>query len=215
MPRPLPVHIQEATGGEAEAVRDHILDAAYRVIVARGLSGASTRAVAAEAQIGAGTIYNYFDNRLQLLARAILRRIELLSRPVSGLPGRAGKYTVAANLRHYARRISPTLDELVPLSAAVFSDPELLSVMRVEHANAKAIHGSVNILIQYLHAEQKAGRISATADCLAAAAVVFRVCHDQAFHRFLQNEKTPPKVFFREIDFVAGALTSGGGDTRS
>ncbi len=130
MPRPLPAHVQKATGGDTRAVREHILDAAYQVIVARGLSGASTRAIAAEADIGAGTLYNYFDNRLQLLAHAILRRIELLSRPVGDLPERAGKYTVAANLRYFARRISPTLDELVPLGAAAFSDPELLSVMR-------------------------------------------------------------------------------------
>ena len=147
MPRPLPVHIQKATGGETQAVREHILDAAYRVIVAKGLSGASTRAIAAEADLGAGTVYNYFDNRLQLLAQAMLRRIGLLARPVSDLPERAGKDTIAANLRYYARRISPTLDELVPLGAAAFSDPELLSVMRAEHANVESVHGSVICLL--------------------------------------------------------------------
>ena len=71
MPRPLPPHVVARAGGsETEAVRDHILDAALRVIVTQGLAAASTRAVAAEAGIGAGTVYNYFDNRLQLLAHA-------------------------------------------------------------------------------------------------------------------------------------------------
>mgnify|MGYP001579827455 CR=1 FL=1 len=208
MPRPLPAHVQKATGGDTRAVREHILDAAYQVIVARGLSGASTRAIAAEADIGAGTLYNYFDNRLQLLAHAILRRIELLSRPVGDLPERAGKYTVAANLRYFARRISPTLDELVPLGAAAFSDPELLSVMRNEHANGESVHSSINILSRYLLAEQQLGRISAIADYRAAAAIVFRICHDQAFHRYLQGGSQRPEVLTREIDFVANALTA-------
>ena len=194
-----------------EAVRDHILDAAYRVIVARGLAGASTRAIAAEAGLGAGTVYNYFDSRLQLLAHAMLRRIQLLSRPVRDLPERAGKHTVDANLRYYARRISPTLDELVPLGAAAFSDPELLEVMRAEHVNVESVHGSVNILYRYLNAEQLLGRISAGADCRAAAAILFRVCHDQAFHRYLQGESRRHEFLNREIDFIAEALVRGAG----
>lgn len=208
MPRPFPVHIQEVTGGESGAIREHILDAAYQVIIARGLAGASTRAIASEAAIGAGTIYNYFENRLQLLAHAMLRRMALLSRPVSNLPERAGKYTVAANLRYYARRISPTLDELVPLGAAAFSDPELLAVMRAEHANVKSVHDSVTILCRYLQAEQQSGRISSDADTEAAAAIVFRICHDQAFHRYLEGGKQHPGALEREIDFIANAIVS-------
>lgn len=209
MPRPLPKKVQKLTGGEAQSVREHILDAAYRVIKVKGLSGASTRVIAVEADLGAGTVYNYFDSRLQLLAQAILRRIVLLSRPVRDLPQRAGKYTVASNLRYYARRISPTLDELVPLGAAAFSDPELLAVIRVEHADMESVHGSVNILSRYLLAEQELGRISETADCRAAAAIVFRICHDQAFHRYLQDGSRQPDSLKRELDFVAKALTDG------
>ncbi len=211
MPRPLPEHVQEVTGGDSAAIREHILDAAYRVIVARGLAGASTRAIATEAEIGAGTIYNYFNNRLQPLAHAMLRRIELLSRPVSDLPGRAGKHTVAVNLRYYASCISSTLDELVPLGAAAFSDPKLLAAMRAEHANGESVHSSVNILSKYLLAEQRLGRIRATADHRTAAEIVFRICHDQAFHRYLEGGSMKPETLTREIDFVAEALTSGSG----
>ena len=206
MPRPLPDSIKEATGGEAQAVREHILDAAYRVITNRGLAGASTRAIAAEAGVGAGTVYNYFDNRLQLLAHTMLRRMQLLAAPVSDLPERAGKQTVAANLRYYALRISPILDELVPLGAAAFSDPELLEAMRAEHVNAESVHDSVTILHRYLKQEQQLGRIAADADTRSAAAIVFRICHDQAFHRFLGGSPLRPEVLTRETDFIADAL---------
>ena len=211
MPRPLPEHVREATGGEAQAVREHILAAAYRVITVKGLAAASTRAIAAEADIAAGTMYNYFDNHLQLIARTLLWKIQKLSKPVSDLPQRAGKHTVAANLRHYARRIGPTLDELVPLGAAAFSDPVLLEAMRVEHANVESIHDSVEILHNYLKQEQLLGRIAAGADCRAAAAVVFRICHDHAFHRFLEGSSFRIDAIARELDFVAKALVGEDG----
>jgi AcrR family transcriptional regulator len=207
MPRPLPDHVREATGGETEAIREHILDAAYRVIATRGLAGASTRAIAIEAEVGAGTLYNYFDNRLQLLARAMLRRMHLLAQPIGDLPERAGRYSVAANLRYYASQISATLDELVPLGAAAFSDPELLSVMRAELANGESAQGIIGILNRYLLAEQRLGRISATADYQAGAAIVFRICHDHAFHRYLHGDLLHAGALTREIDFIAAALT--------
>lgn len=49
MPRPLPAHVLTSTGGDSEAVRNHILDAAHRVVVSRRLAAASTRAIANEA----------------------------------------------------------------------------------------------------------------------------------------------------------------------
>lgn len=78
-------------------------------------------------------------------------------------------------------------------------------MLGVEHANAKSVHDSVNILSRYLQAEQRLGRISATADHRAAA-IVFRICHDQAFHRYLQGGSQRTEVLTREIDFVADAL---------
>jgi AcrR family transcriptional regulator len=47
--------------------REHILDAATRVFAASGFNGATIRAVAHQAGVADGTIYNYFANKEALL----------------------------------------------------------------------------------------------------------------------------------------------------
>jgi AcrR family transcriptional regulator len=210
MPRPLPARVMAATAGHHDAVRDHILDAAHRVIARHGLAAASTRAIAAEAGLGAGTLYNYLDNRLQLLARAILRRAHLLSQPLADLPSRAGSSTVAGNLRAFARQVASILDQLVPLFAAAFSDADLLDALR--HELSTGAHGAGTLaahpIERYLLAEQELGRIAPDADCHAAAALVMSVCHDRAFHRYFRGETGNPKPLGREIDLIAHAVTA-------
>ena len=208
MPRPLPAHVAEATGGDAGSVRDHILDAAYRVVANRGLAAASTRAVATEAGIASGTLYNYFANRYVLLAHTILRRAVLAAeRSVAEPAALPGEGTVAGNLRLFAARAGELLDEMVPLFAAAFSDNELLAALHVElHAGATEIDPT-QAIVQYLLAEQALGRVDAGADCRAAAAIVIGLFHDRAFHRFLAGAQAPSPSLDPELDFVATALT--------
>ena len=209
MPRPLPARVMAATAGHHEAVRDHNQDAAQRVI-ARHARAASTRAIAAEAGLGAGTLYNYLDNRLQLLARAILRRAHILSQPLADLPSRAGRGTVAGNLRAFARRLATILYELVPLFAAAFSDTDLLDALRREISTGTHAAGqfAAQPVERYLQAEQLLGRVAADADCHAAAALVVSLCHDRAFHRYFRGESGSPRPLTREIDLIAHAVTA-------
>ena len=205
MPRPLPDSILSSTGGEAEAVRGHILDAALRVITTHGLAAASTRAIATEAGVGAGTIYNYFDDRLQLLAHAILHRAKTLAKPLSDLASYAGKDSVAHNLREVAHHAANILDELVPLLAAAFSDSDLLRVLRKEMSHGVSVD-PIRPITQYLLAERKLGRISPEADCQAAAATLVDVFHNRAFQRHLHAETGKWKAPIKEIELVVRAL---------
>lgn len=209
MPRPLSAPVLEATGGDVEAIRDHILDAAHRVVSTHGLAAASTRAIAAEAGVAAGTIYNYFEDRLELLARSMLRRAHVLARPLADLPSRAGTGTVAGNLRHNARLATGILDELVPLIGAAFSDTGLLGALRRQMAAADPSTGPAHLVERYLLAERELGRISPDADCRAAASAIVGVCHDRAFHRYLSGQTGPPKPPSKEIDLIVRALTAG------
>ena len=216
MPRPLPPEVVASAGGsEAAAVRDHILDAAHRVIATQGLAAASTRAVAAEAGIATGTVYNYFDNRLALLAQAISRRIRLRARPIDDLVAEAGKATVAANLRKVARQAAEVLDEMVPLFAAAFSEGSLLEALHGELAAGEMPVDPARYLERYLLAERELGRIAPDADCRAAANTVVSLCHDRAFHRFFlgggaashPHPSPAGPSLNREIDLVVRALT--------
>jgi AcrR family transcriptional regulator len=210
MPRPLPAHVMASTAGHHDAVRNHILDAAHRVIARHGLAAASTRAIAAEAGIGAGTLYNYLDDRLQLLARSILRRAQILSRPLADLPSHAGSGTVAGNLRQFARQVATILEELVPLFAAAFADTDLLDALRKETSTGAHAGGPFagHPVERYLLAERELGRVAPDADCHAAAVLVVSLCHDRAFHRYFRGETGKPKPLTREIDLIAHAVTA-------
>jgi len=59
---------------EKEERRNQILDAAQRRFYEQGLDKATMDDVAAEAQLGKGTLYLYFKNKNELLAGLILRR---------------------------------------------------------------------------------------------------------------------------------------------
>jgi AcrR family transcriptional regulator len=54
--------------------REAILDAAERVFAARGFTGVRMSDVAAEAGMATGTLYNYFENKGEILGSLILAR---------------------------------------------------------------------------------------------------------------------------------------------
>ena len=63
-----------------EVRREEILEAAARVLIAKGLSAATMSDVAAEAGVAKGTVYLYFDSKEQLLSGLGARYIEELIR---------------------------------------------------------------------------------------------------------------------------------------
>lgn len=198
--------MRAATGGDPAAVREHILDAAHRVIEGQGLAATSTRAIAAEAEIGSGTIYNYFDDRVQLLALAILHHTHQLAQPLAAFPERAGHGTIAQNLRHFAKLVDAVLVEVVPLMAAAFADPDLLDTLRREMVTHDPSAAGVEVVTVYLEAERELGRIASGADCQAAASTVVALCHDRAFQRYLHGRTDERKVPTSELDLIASAL---------
>ena len=207
MPKPLPAHIRDATGGDPDAVRAYLLDAAHRVVITQGLAAASTRHIATEAGVAGGTLYNYFDDRVDLVAAAILRRAHVLAQPIAGLTGRAGKYTVTTNLLWFARHADSVLTELVPLIAAAFGEPNLLATLRAQMVDSDPAHIASRVVEDYLRAEVGLGRIGQDADCAAAAATIVSICHDRAFQRFLRGDPIVAPDSARDaIAFVAAAL---------
>ena len=57
----------ESRSRRAEAQRNRILNAAQRCFAERGFHGASMAAIADTAQMSAGLIYRYFDNKSALI----------------------------------------------------------------------------------------------------------------------------------------------------
>jgi AcrR family transcriptional regulator len=69
--QPLRITLREATGNA-------IVDAAERVAARDGLSGANLQAIAEQAGVAVGTIYNYFEDKDRLFDALFTRRREAL-----------------------------------------------------------------------------------------------------------------------------------------
>jgi AcrR family transcriptional regulator len=208
MPRPLPASVAAITDGDVDAVRNHIMRAAHQVIANRGLAMASTRAIAEEAGLASGTLYNYFGNRQQLLAKAIVWHAAGLIAGIDDLPLRAGHDTVVGNLRLFAHQAAVVLDQLVPVFAAAFSDSGLLGAMRRELVDMHLVDRPAGAVEQYLLAERGLGRVRPDADCRAAAAVMASLCHDRAFQRYLLGASGESSVPDQEIGLLVRSLAS-------
>ena len=83
-----------------EEFRIHtIQEAALRVISRHGVEGASMQAVAAEAGIAKGTIYLYFQNREDMVARTATWAVSQLTKLLAPLLDEANRMSFAERLR--------------------------------------------------------------------------------------------------------------------
>src|SRR5215471_16455358 len=79
-------------------LRQYLITTAARLIGERGSAGLSVRDIAREAQVADGVLYNYFEDKDDLLAQALLVHVGTVMNAAPGLPP-AGSGTVADNLR--------------------------------------------------------------------------------------------------------------------
>lgn len=209
MPRPLPDSVLAVTDGSPEQVRAHVLSAAVQVMIRKGVSAASTRAIAEEAELSGGTLYNYFTTREELVAKAIVRHSLEITASIAAFPARAGTHTVARNLQFFVTEAGEALDRILPLLAATFADPGLLDAVRREMLDSFPLNDPASAVEKYLLAERRLGRVATGADCRAVASILVGLCHDDAFHRHLRaGEKR--RTRHREITLLVRSLTGTG-----
>jgi AcrR family transcriptional regulator len=116
---------------DRDETRRRLVDAAERVLRAKGLARATTKEIAREAGLAEGTLYLHFADKLDLI-RAVQEKllppfIELLLQ----LPARAGTRTVEANLTEVAEQALVLYRDLLLVGSGLFADPELLERFRV------------------------------------------------------------------------------------
>lgn len=192
MPRPLRGAALAATGGDAAAVREHLLASARAIVEREGLAGASVREIAREAGVATGTLYNYFPDREALVVAAIVHGATSVGGELKALPERAGTGTVADNLERCARVVLEALQRIVPLASAVIADPTLLGHLHRLLGDEAAHDAAREPLVAYLRREQALGRVDPDADLAAAAALLLGACHEAVFTRQLLGTHRGP-----------------------
>jgi AcrR family transcriptional regulator len=183
-------------------LREHLFQAAERVLARQGPSGLTSRAITLEARVAKGVLHNHFTDLDGFLAELMIERFRRIAEEVSKLPARAGEGTVDGNLTdavvsvfgaHAAPVVSlamarPTLMHRLQDSAAAWSP----SLQHIEATFAA-----------YLQAEQQLGRLSPAADTATLALAIIGTVH----HLFLTHRADPSNLSGRVNRIVAALLT--------
>jgi AcrR family transcriptional regulator len=111
--------------GDGQNLREYLIATAARLIDERGSAGLSVRDIAREAQVADGVLYNYFEDKEDLLAQALLAHVGTVMNSAPRLPP-AGTGTVAENLRLFIDAGLATLARVVPAFAGLSSQPNVL-----------------------------------------------------------------------------------------
>lgn len=162
---PKHVPIDDAVSAAARApvgaaLRTRLVDAAAQLLAARQVSAITTREIARTAGLSDGVLYNYFSNKNDLLAEALLRGYgEQVEHFASRIPV-AGTRSVEANLVEFAEAMMTLVDATLPVVAGLVAEPELMhrfiaDIHGEEYGPQRALGG----IEKYLRAEQGLGRL--------------------------------------------------------
>ena len=203
---------------DGESLREHLIRTAARLLDERGSAGLAVRDIAREAQVADGALYNYFEDKDDLLAQALLAHVATVMSEVPRMP-EAGTGTLAENLTLFIDRGMETLYRVVPAFAGLMSQPGVLrrfhEMVGGNQAFAAPAGGAgpggleqgvedpqeprslPEILLHYLQGERQLGRIDAGADLDAATSLIVGALHGQVLPRVLfappgSRPATPP-----------------------
>jgi AcrR family transcriptional regulator len=190
--------------GGGQNLRDHLIAAAARLIDQRGSADLAVRDIAREAKVADGVLYNYFEDKEDLLARALLAHVANVMASAPRLLPPPGEGTVAENLRAFIDGGIAALLRVTPAFAGLLAQPKVLARFHAMVGGDAAFdpasadgseaarydgRGLPDLLTSYLRGEQRLGRIRAGVDIDAAAALIVGAMHGQIVPRVLF---TPP-----------------------
>ena len=225
--------------GDGQNLRDYLITTAARLIDERGSAGLGVRDIAREAQVADGVLYNYFEDKEDLLAHALLAHVATVMEGMPPMPP-AGTGTVAENLRQFIDIGIGALARVVPAFAGLLAQPKVLKRFHAMvggdaafagdaaasgdaaggqaapggEAGADRPGGLPGILTAYLRAEQQLGRIHEEADVDAAVTLVVGAIHGQILPRVLftppgSSIMPPPDLAGRLAETVVGGIAPG------
>jgi AcrR family transcriptional regulator len=196
--------------------RDRILDAAAHVMRTRGFARTTTKEIARAAGYSEATLYKHFQDKTDLFLAVLKERLPSLGSTLSALSAGIDDTNTAAS-ESLASRLTATAHGAIafyeasfPISASVFSEPELLAA---HHAAVTGRGGGpqypLEALARYLRLEQGRGRIRPGADCDAAASLLLGSCFQYAFLRCFAQLPPDPAAAQAHANAIVTTLLAG------
>jgi AcrR family transcriptional regulator len=200
---------------DGENLREHLIRTAARLLDERGSAGLAVRDIAREAQVADGALYNYFEDKEDLLAQALLAHVAMVMSQAPRMIPEAGTGTVADNLTVFIDGGMESLYRVTPAFAGLMSQPNVLRRFHAMVGGDQAFAAPAGeqheagdqapadeqrpeppaqsggprslpeILLHYLRAEQELGRIDAGTDLDAATSLIVGAIHGQVLPRVL------------------------------
>jgi AcrR family transcriptional regulator len=162
--------------------REAIVEAALAVLREQGIANLTSREVAARAGVSDASVYYHFGDRAGLLQAVF----EHGMKPLQFMAGLEGEeLEPAAVISAAFASLERFFDDVLPVFHAAQADPELRAALAA-FVEAKHLgpQKGVQLLGNYLRAQQEAGRVRADADADAIALLVI----DCAFARTARKQ---------------------------
>jgi AcrR family transcriptional regulator len=157
-------------------LRERLILAGERVLVAGGPGGVTARAVAREAGVATGLLYHHFGDFDEFLAALVIDRFRAQADRMAGFPQLAGSRTVEENLADAAAGLleSPALAVTDLVRARTGLSVKVMSQL---DAGAAGMPEMQRAIVGYLDEERRLGRIAAGADTEAGALLLMGAVH--------------------------------------
>lgn len=184
-------------GDAHRTLREHLVASAERLIARGETAGLTVRAVAREAGVADGVLYNHFANKEELLALALDAYVRSVESGLGAVP-EPGTGTVEVNLRTLVARGFAAHVVILPAFAGLLSQPKVLAAF-ARLADAEGAPAMRATVADYLRAEQRLGRVSASADVAAVAVMISGAWHDVVLPRLFRGEPTPEDAAAEQV----------------
>ncbi|MCX2563673.1 TetR/AcrR family transcriptional regulator [Acetobacter thailandicus] len=190
--------------GESEAKRQQILDGARAVFAQHGFEGASMSAIAREANVSKGTLYNYFTCKAELFEAFVEQNCR--EKLPTALEPIKRNQPVRETLTAIAQAIInlTTLPESLMLYRIIISEaPHFPKLTDVFWKNGPKI--AIETLAEWLSAQTRQGLLQVE-DPVFAAELFFTMCqtritHKKRFNMVIENEEAErQKVIHTVVD---------------
>jgi len=182
--------------------RSEILRAAEKLIQSRGLSGVTTRQISQEVGCSEGALYVHFEGRLELLLAMLEESLPDMLGPLKKLRESVGLGSPQGNLVAALEGIFKFHQHVVPTSAGLFAEPELLAAYRKSlNRQGKGPQLSMRVLEDYIRAEQECKRIALDVDTKLAAYLMMSASFFRAFveHFFGKSLQPAWSTFAKQL----------------
>jgi AcrR family transcriptional regulator len=176
-----------------------ILDTTQRLIETGGLVRFATKETAHETNGADATICKQFKRKEDLCLTLVLENSPKFKDAI--LQKRPGRHSVTKNLETIALAAIRFSEKLIPLGVTLCADAQLLERHRQAiREGRKGPKEVLDLLVGYIDAEQRLGRINERVDPLSAAALLFGPCFHWARVRHGLGRNV---LSVRDRDFVA------------